>query len=124
MKKFGMLLCTVLTAAMLTACGNGNGTEKTTEAKSTTAEVVTTVADTTVAYFSEAEDIEGGVACTTGNANARCSNGTGAYFEADTTVTTQFSLCLTPYLTLDRILNVILITLLINDRDICNMQYI
>ncbi|MBQ8638785.1 MAG: amino acid ABC transporter substrate-binding protein [Lachnospiraceae bacterium] len=47
MKKFGMLLCTVLTAAMLTACGNGNGTEKTTEAKSTTAEVVTTVADTT-----------------------------------------------------------------------------
>ena len=45
-------------------------------------------------------------------------------FSAVTTVTTQFSLCLTPYLTLDRILNVILITLLINDRDICNMQYI
>lgn len=47
MKKIGMLLCTVLTAAMLTACGTGKDADKTTEAKATTAEVVTTVADTT-----------------------------------------------------------------------------
>ncbi len=53
------------------------------------------VADTTVAYYSEAEDIEGAVAATSGNIPVRCSDGTAAYFpddaeteEADSTIIT------------------------------------
>ena len=41
-----------------------------------------------VVYFSEAEDIEGATANNGVNANIRCSNAYGAYFEDDVTITT------------------------------------
>ena len=39
-------------------------------------------------FLTEAEDIEGATASTASNADVRCSMGTGAYFSADTKVTT------------------------------------
>jgi hypothetical protein len=41
-----------------------------------------------VVYFNEAEAIEGATANNGGNANIRCSNSYGAYFDSETTVTT------------------------------------
>ena len=41
-----------------------------------------------VVYFSEAENIEGATANNGSNANIRCSNSYGAYFENDVTITT------------------------------------
>lgn len=41
-----------------------------------------------VVYFSEAENIEGATANNASNANIRCSNSYGAYFENDVTITT------------------------------------
>ena len=40
-----------------------------------------------IVYYSEAENIEGATAVTSGNADVRCSAGKGAYFASDATIT-------------------------------------
>ncbi len=70
---------------------NNNMLRNTTTADTDNKEIVVnyTATETTgVVFLTEAEDIEGALSTMGGNADIRCSMGTGAYFESDATVTT------------------------------------